>query len=53
MIYILSGIIDKFFVTGGVFAIHQHPDFTLFRADHHRLVAHAAHHVKGVPRLAP
>ena len=28
--------------------VKQHPDFALLGPDHHRLTAHAAHHVKGI-----
>jgi hypothetical protein len=48
MVYILSRIVDKFFFRRTVFSINEHPDFTLLRPDHHRLTAHAAHHVKGI-----
>jgi len=34
-------------------AVDKHLDLTLFSADHHRLAAHAAHHVKRVHRSAP
>jgi len=33
-------------------AIHPHAHALLVRFDHHRLVAHAPHHVKGLHRLA-
>jgi hypothetical protein len=36
-----------------ILTVHEHLDFALFRSDHHRLIAHAAHHVKGIHRPAP
>jgi len=33
-------------------SVNEHPDFTLLGPDHHRLAAHAPHHVKGVHRPA-
>jgi hypothetical protein len=53
IVYILSRIVDKFFVGRGVVAIEQHPHLALLRADHHRLAAHAPHHVEWVHRPAP
>ena len=44
---VLSGIVNQFF-----FVVHQHLDLALFGADHHALVAHAAHHVKRVAGFA-
>jgi len=52
MVYILSDIVDKFFFRRLILSIKEHPDFALFRTDHHRLAAHAAHHVKGIHRPA-
>jgi hypothetical protein len=46
--YILSRIIDKFFLVLLILAVDKHFDLALFRPDHHRLIAHAAHHVKGI-----
>jgi hypothetical protein len=51
--YILSRIVDKFFFRLLILTVDEHLDFTLFRPDHHRLSAHAAHHVKGIHRPAP
>jgi hypothetical protein len=48
MIYILSCVVHKFFVLGLILAVHQHLDLTLLGTDHHRLVAHAPHHVKWI-----
>jgi hypothetical protein len=48
MMSVLSGIVNQFF-----FLVHQHLDLALFGADHHALVAHAAHHVKRVAGFAP
>jgi hypothetical protein len=54
MIYIiLSCIIHKLFFVGGIFAINQHFDLAFFGADDHRLITHAAHHVKRVTGFAP
>jgi hypothetical protein len=50
MVYILSRIVDKFFLRSAALSVNEHPDFTLLRPDHHRLAAHAAHHVKGIHR---
>jgi hypothetical protein len=52
MVYILSRIVDKFFLTSTALVVKQHPDFALLRPDHNRLAAHAPHHVKGVHRPA-
>jgi hypothetical protein len=35
-----------------ILTVHEHFDFALFRPDHNRLIAHAAHHVKGIHRPA-
>jgi hypothetical protein len=51
--YILSRIIDKFFLVLLILAVDKHFDLALFRPDHHRLIAHAAHHVKRIHRPAP
>jgi hypothetical protein len=51
-VYILSCIIYKFFFTAGIRAVYEHLHLALFRADHHRLLAHPAHHVKRVHRAA-
>jgi hypothetical protein len=53
MIYILSCVIHKFFLPAGFLSVHQHPYLALFRADHHRLITHPAHHVKWVPGFSP
>jgi hypothetical protein len=52
IVYILSGIVNKFFFRLAVLTVYQHPDFTLFGADHHRLPAHATDHVKRIHRTA-
>jgi hypothetical protein len=52
MVYILSRIVDKFFLGSAALAVKQHPELALLGPDHHRLAAHAAHHVKGVHRPA-
>jgi hypothetical protein len=46
--YILSRIVDKFFFRLLILTVDEHFDFALFRPDHHRLTAHAAHHVKRI-----
>ncbi len=51
--YILSHIVDKFFLRLLIQTVDEHFDFALFRPDHHRLTAHAAHHVKRIHRPAP
>jgi hypothetical protein len=51
--YILSGIVHKFFFRLLILAVDEHFDFALFRTDHHRLAAHAAHHVKRIHWSAP
>jgi hypothetical protein len=51
--YILSRIIDKLFFYGLILTINEHFDLALFSPDHHRLIAHTAHHVKRVHRPAP
>jgi hypothetical protein len=53
IVYILSRIVDKFFLGALLLTIHQHAHFALFRPDHHGLIPHAAHHVKRVHRPAP
>jgi hypothetical protein len=52
IVYILSGIINKFFFPTGIGAVEQHPNLALFRPDHHRLAAHAPDHVKRIHRPA-
>jgi hypothetical protein len=52
MVYILSRIVDKFFLRSAGLSVNEHPDFALLGPDHHRLTAHATHHVKGVHRPA-
>jgi len=51
--YILSGIVDKFFLRLLILTVDEHFDFAFFRPDHHRLAAHAAHHVKRIQRPTP
>jgi hypothetical protein len=46
MIYILSGVVHKFFFLAGV--VHKHLDLTLFRPDDYRLAAHAADHIERI-----
>jgi hypothetical protein len=53
IVYILSGIVNKFFFPTGIGAVYQHPHLALFRPDHHRLAAHAPDHVKRIHRPAP
>jgi hypothetical protein len=53
MVYILSRIVDKFFLASSTFAVNEHADLALLGPDHHRLPAHAAHHVKRVYWAAP
>jgi hypothetical protein len=53
MVYILSRIVDKFFLRSTALAVNEHPDLALLGPDHHRLAAHAAHHVKGIHRTSP
>jgi len=53
MVYILSRIVDKFFLRSAALSVNEHPDFALLGPDHHRLTTHAAHHVEGVHRAAP
>jgi hypothetical protein len=50
--YILSRIVDKFFFKLLILSVDEHSDFALFSSDHHRLAAHAAHHVKRIHRSA-
>jgi hypothetical protein len=50
MIYILSCVVHKLFVMGLILAVHQHLNLALLGTDHHRLVAHAPHHVKRIHR---
>jgi hypothetical protein len=51
MIYILSCVVHKFFLTAGMI-VHQHFHFALFRPDNNRLAAHAAHHIERIHRSA-
>jgi hypothetical protein len=53
MVYILSCIVDKFFLRSAALTIKEHPDLSLLGPDHHRLATHAAHHIEGVHRTAP
>jgi hypothetical protein len=50
--YILSRIVDKFFFKLLILSVDEHSDLALFRPDHHRLAAHATHHVKRIHRPA-
>jgi len=50
--YILSRIVDKFFFKLLILSVDEHSNLALFRPDHHRLAAHAAHHVKRIHRPA-
>jgi len=36
-----------------LFSVHHHLHLSFLRSDHHALLTHAAHHVKGALRLAP
>jgi hypothetical protein len=47
MVYILSRIVDKFFLRSAGLSVNEHPDLSLLGPDHHRLAAHPTHHVKG------
>jgi hypothetical protein len=51
-LYLLYRIVDKFFLGSSALAVNEHPDFALLGPDHHRLAAHAPHHVEGVHRPA-
>ena len=51
--YILSRIVDKFFLGAVILAIDKHFHLALFSPDHHRLATHTAHHVKRIHRSAP
>jgi hypothetical protein len=53
MVYILSCIVDKFFLASSTLAVNEHAHLALLGPDHHRLAAHATHHVKRVYRAAP
>jgi hypothetical protein len=53
IVYILSRIVDKFFLGALLLTVDQHTHLALFRPDHHGLIPHAAHHVKRVHRPAP
>jgi hypothetical protein len=53
IVYILSGIVDKFFLGALLLTVEKHAHLALFRPDHHGLIPHAAHHVKRVHRSAP
>jgi hypothetical protein len=52
IVYILSRIVDKFFLGSTALAVNEHAHLALLGADHHRLAAHAPHHVEGVHRAA-
>jgi hypothetical protein len=52
MVYILSRIVDKFFLRSAALTVKQHADFALLGLDHHRLAAQTPHHVKGVHGLS-
>jgi hypothetical protein len=53
IVYILSCIVDKFFLGSAALAINEHPDLALLGPDHNRLAAHAPDHVEGVYWAAP
>jgi len=53
MVYLLSGIVDKFFLRSPLGSVKKHPNLALLGADHHRLATHPAHHVKGIHRAPP
>ncbi|MFO7494825.1 MAG: hypothetical protein R6X05_04230 [Desulfobacterales bacterium] len=53
MVYILSRIVDKFFILFGNLAVDEHLHLALLGPDHHRLAAHAPDHVERVHRPAP
>jgi hypothetical protein len=53
IVYILSGIVDKFFLGALLLTVEKHAHLALFRPDHHGLIPHAADHVKRVHRPAP
>ena len=38
MVYILSRIVDKFFLRSAALAVKEHSDFALLGADHNRLI---------------
>jgi len=52
IVYILSRIVDKFFLGSTALTVKEHPDLALLGPDHHRLAAHAPHHVRRVHRAA-
>jgi len=52
-LYLLYRIVDKFFLGSSALAVNEHPDLALLGPDHHRLAAHAPHHVEWVHRPAP
>jgi hypothetical protein len=53
MVYILSRIVDKFFLGSAALAVNEHAHLALLGPDYHRLAAHATHHIEGVYRAAP
>ncbi|MFO7707846.1 MAG: hypothetical protein R6V84_06710 [Desulfobacterales bacterium] len=53
IVYILSRIVDKFFLASSALAVKEHPNLALLGPDHNRLAAHAPYHVKRVHRSAP
>jgi hypothetical protein len=53
MVYILSRIVDKFFLGRAALTVNEHAELALLGPDHHRLAAHAPHHVKRVYWAAP
>jgi hypothetical protein len=53
MVYILSRIVNKFFLRSTALAVNEHADLALLGPDHHRLAAHAPHHVERVHRTSP
>jgi hypothetical protein len=45
-------LIFQFLASGFVFSIDHHLHLAFLRADHHALLAHTTHHVKGALRLS-
>jgi hypothetical protein len=52
IVYILSRIVNKFFLHRVILTVDKHLHLALFRPDYHRLIAHAPDHVKRVHRPA-
>ena len=53
MVYILSGIIYKFFSFRRLGAVHEHLHLAFFGSDHNRLLAHTADHIKRISGFSP